>query len=100
MDQEDLLMATERFLQLSFITLIVIGFLAAFADGIARADFFHPFDPGVRGGTAVSRLSPARPGRPPPGPVLAGQSPFLEYSPPSGPDPRPALVGACAHFHT
>ena len=61
-------MATERFLKLSFITLIVIGFLAAFADGIARADFFHPFDPwrsrrhgGCRRAAGRARCARARP---------------------------------------
>jgi len=45
-------MGKGRFRLLSFTTLIIIGFLAPFADGVALADFLHPFDPGVRRDTA------------------------------------------------
>ena len=85
-------MATERFLKLSFITLIVIGFLAAFADGIARADFFHPFDPGVRGGTAGAGGPLAGLGAPEPGLFRGGQDPCSKKSTPF-PERFPARTG-------
>ena len=92
-------MATERFLKLSFITLIVIGFLAAFADGIARADFFHPFDPGVRGGTAGAGGPLAGLGAPEQAFFAAAKTVFEEIDSVSGTIPGEDVIGLGPRFN-